>query len=110
MDHTESTYGGADRRRHRMYVTRNTEYHLRDGICVAVRDRNTGRWLASHLALNRRVSGGVRFFPNGTAVPSGDGPKVGEALYFGEGGRELLTSVLCAVERPAKTVVHAYPV
>jgi hypothetical protein len=92
-----------------MYVTRNTEYHFRDGVCVAVRDRDSGRWLSSHLALNRRVSSGVRFASNGVALPSVQGPQVGEALYFGEGGRELVTSVLCAVERPEKVTVQTYP-
>jgi hypothetical protein len=30
-----------EKRRHRMYVTRNTEYHLKDDICVAVRKTTT---------------------------------------------------------------------
>ena len=33
------SFSGPDRRRHRVYVTKNTEYHFRDGFCVAVRDR-----------------------------------------------------------------------
>src|SRR6187549_387121 len=44
-------YEGTERRRHRVYMTRNTEYHFRDGVCVAVRDRRTGDWLPGHLAL-----------------------------------------------------------
>lgn len=91
-----------------MYVTRNTEYHFRGDRCVAVRDRRTGRWLESHLAMDRRLAGGVRFFDNGTAVPSGESPKVGEALYFGDEGRELITSILASIERPTKEVVRRY--
>ena len=105
----KGSYNGRDRRRHRMYVTRNTEYLFRDERCIAVRDRATGNWLPAHLAVNRTVSGGVRFQPNGTAVPSFDGPQVGEALYFGEHGRELVTSLLCAIERPQKELVVSYP-
>jgi hypothetical protein len=91
-----------------MYVTRNTEYHFRGDRCVAVRDRRTGRWLDSHLAMDRKLAGGVRFFDNGTAVPSGEDPKVGEALYFGDEGRELITSILSSIERPRKELVMRY--
>jgi len=92
-----------------MYVTRNTEYHFRDAICIAVRDRRTGTWLPSHLALCRTVTGRVRFQPNGVAIPHGGDPEVGEALYFGDEGRELVTSLLLAIERPQKTLVESYP-
>jgi len=101
-------YRGPERRVHRMYVTRNTEYHFRAERCVAVRDRRTGTWLDSHLAIDRTLAGGVRFFDNGTAIPSCDEPKVGEALYFDEDGRELITSVLSSIERPTKDVVACY--
>lgn len=105
------TYQGKERRRHRMYITRNTEYHFRDNLCVAVRDRKTNTWLESHLALHRKLTGGVRVLPNGTAIPVEQPPEVGEALYFSdEEGRELITSRLCTVERPAKRVVETYPV
>jgi hypothetical protein len=92
-----------------MFVTRNTEYHFRDSVCVAVRDRRSGTWLPSHLALARQVTGRVRFQPNGVAIPQGGEPQVGEALYFGDDGRELVTSLLLAVERPEKTLVSGYP-
>jgi hypothetical protein len=102
-------YSGPDRRRHKMYVTRNTEYHFRDDVCVAVRDRRTGSWLPAHLALSRTISGGVRFYTNGTLVPSNSEPQIGEALYFGSDGRELVTSMLCGVHRPPKQLVEQYP-
>jgi len=103
------TYRGPDRRVHRMYVTRNTEYHLRGEVCVAVRDRRTGRWLPSHLAIHRRLAGGVRIHPNGAAVPSCDDPRVGDALYFDGDERELVTSLLSSIERPSRDLVRAYP-
>jgi hypothetical protein len=102
-------YLGPERRRHSMYVTRNTEYHFRDGVCVAVRDRGTGSWLPAHLAVSRRLSGSVRVTANGTWVPAPDGPTPGEALYFGDDGRELITSALASVERPPRDVVRSYP-
>jgi hypothetical protein len=100
---------GPDRRRHRVYVTRNTEYHFRDGFCVAVRDRRTGEFLAGHLAIRRRLHGGLKFYVNGAIVPNPGDPSPGEALYFAAGGRDLVTSPLERVERPAKALVAAYP-
>ena len=102
-------YRGNERRQHRMYVTRNTEYHFRGQTCVAVRDRKTGQFLASHLAVERRLSGAVKYQRNGTAIPSDAPPQVGEALYFADGGRELVTSLCSSIERPERQLVASYP-
>jgi hypothetical protein len=114
-----SSYGGPERRRHRVFVTRNTEYHFRDGFCIAVRDRRTGDFLEGHLALRRRVNGGLRFFSNGGIAPNGGEPQPGESLYFSsderaapggaERSRELVTSPLESVERPPRALIDAYP-
>jgi hypothetical protein len=82
---TNPEYLGEERRRHRVYMTRNTEYHFRDGFCVAVRDRRTGEWLPGHLALRRQLFGGLKFFLNGGLLPNPGEPQIGEALFFGEG-------------------------
>jgi hypothetical protein len=112
-------YRGPERRRHRVFVTRNTEYHFRDGFCIAVRDRRTGDFLEGHLALQRRVTGGLRFFSNGGISPNGGEPQPGESLYFAGNSkdpeaseakqRELVTSPLESVERPSRDLVEAYP-
>ena len=102
-------FSGPDRRRHRVYVTKNTEYHFRDGYCVAVRDRRSGDFLHGHLALRRRVHGGLRFFLNGAIVPNPGDPRAGEALYFASEGRDLVTSPVEEVTRPHKEIVDAYP-
>ncbi len=98
-----------ERRRHRVYVTRNTEYHFRDGFCIAVRDRRSGDFLPGHLAIKRRLHGGLKFFPNGAIVPNPGDPRPGEALYFAADGRDLVTSPLERVDRPMKALVEAYP-
>lgn len=98
-----------ERRRHRVYVTRNTEYHFRDGFCVAVRDRRTGDFLPGHLALQRRAAGGLKFFANGGIVPNAGEPKTGEALFFAADGRDLVTSPIESIDRPSKALVQAYP-
>ena len=97
-----------DRRRHRIYVTRNTEYHVRDGFCVAVRDRRSGEFLRGHLARGRRVQGGLRFLP-GSIVPHVGEPETGDCLYFSADGRDLVTSSLLEVGRPSKELTQAYP-
>ena len=104
-----SRYGGVERRRHRVYVTRNSEYHFRDGLCVAVRDRSSGQWVPGHVALNRPVTGSLMFFPNGGIRPSLGSPRVGEALFFATGGRDVVTSPLLEVGRPEKPLVESYP-
>jgi hypothetical protein len=108
---TESarSYGGVERRRHRVYVTRNSEYHFRDGLCVAVRDRASGKWVPGHVALNRPVTGSLKFFPNGGIRPSVGSPQLGEALFFATGGRDVVTSPLLEVGRPEKPLVDSYP-
>ncbi len=101
--------GASERRHHRVYVTKNTEYHFRDGYCVAVRDRRTGEFLHGHLALRRRIHGGIKFYLNGAIVPNPGDPRPGEALYFATGGRDLVTSPLETIERPSKEIAAAYP-
>lgn len=106
-------YEGPDRRRHRTIVTRNTEYHLRDDTVVAVRDRESKRWMAGHLALSLKMQGGVRFYDNGAAVPTLEGPAPGDAMFFSYKSdtghnRELITSKIEAVRRTPKRDVLAY--
>lgn len=105
----DTEFKGPERRRHRVYVTRNTEYHFRDGFCVAVRDRKSGSFVPGHLALRRRFNGGIRFYLNGAIVPNLGDPKPGEALFFSHSGRDLITSPVETIDRPAKDVVQAYP-
>ena len=74
-----------------------------------MRSRRTGEFLQGHLALNRRVVGGIRFFSNGSIAPNPGEPKIGEAIYFETGGRDLLTSPLESIERPSREIVARYP-
>ena len=106
-------YEGTERRQHRLVVTRNTEYHLKGDVCVAVRDRTSKRWSEGHLAVSKRVEGGVRFYDNGAVVPSLDPLGVGDAMFFtyrtdrGE-DRQLITSRIEAIERTPKKDVLTY--
>ncbi|GAC1352826.1 MAG: hypothetical protein NVS3B20_25660 [Polyangiales bacterium] len=97
-----------ERRQHRVLVTRNTEYHFRNKLCIAVRDRRSGEFLPGHLALKRNMAGGVHRLSNGTLIPREEEPSVGEAIYFLADGLDLVTSPLIRVERPAKEIVKTY--
>jgi hypothetical protein len=102
------SYEGSDRRVHRVFVTRNTEYHVRAELCVAVRDRGLGRWREDHPAVGRRLAGALKHV-HGGIIPTLDRPEVGHSVYFRRGDRDLVTSVVERIERPAREVVAAYP-
>ena len=86
-----------ERRHHRMMITRNTEYHLRDGECVGVRDRRSMSWLLDHPALRGVLLGGMdrrsRLFQR---------PIPGTRLLFAKGSKDVLTSPLTDEDRPEK--------
>ena len=48
-------YEGPERRIHNVFLTRNREYHVRKGTCVAVRDRKTGAWISNHEAIGMEL-------------------------------------------------------
>jgi len=98
-----------ERRIHTVYVTRNTEYHVRRQVCVAVRDRRSGQWLRSHQALSSTVRGALKFTVRGAIDPNPGKPREGECLYFSEAGRDLVTSAIVAVQRPERDIVVSYP-
>lgn len=110
------SYTGTERRRHRVFITRNTEYHVRDDVCVAVRDRQARKFKTAHMALNLKLQGAVSVNPNGVAIPEPNNPRVGAAIYFtfsqeelGGVERQIVTSRVESIERPAKSDVLQYP-
>ena len=99
-------YEGAERRIHRVFITHNTEYHLRRDRCVAVRDRRSGHWYSQHAALHRRVAGALAFMGGGSLRVREEFPKVGECLCFD--GIELVTSEVLNIARPDRDAVSVY--
>ncbi len=96
-----------DRRIHKVFVTRNTEYHVRRDVCVAVKDRRTGRWIEGHIAIRKKMEGSIRYNENGL-FPNVGTPELGDAIYFRNGERDLITSRLEAIERPEREIVASY--
>lgn len=108
------SYKGNERRIHKVYFTRNTEYHIKDGVCVAVRDRLSNKFRPAHIALNLRLEGGVKIYPNGAVVPNIEQPGVGDAIFFNQlcvdgEYRQIVTSRLEKIDRPPKRDVLSYP-
>jgi hypothetical protein len=101
-------YNGPERRIHRVFVTRNTEYHVRKDTCVGVRDRQSGEWLSAHFATNLPVAGAIRFFESGALSANPGLPQIGESIYFEAMGRDLVTSAVVSVERPRADLVEQY--
>lgn len=99
-------YEGPERRVHHVYVTRNTEYHVRKGVCVAVKQRSEKDFLPVHQALRMKVGGHVKV---GTYLPLPGTPKLGTRIYFENEVGDVLTSPVVAIVRPTKAVVATYP-
>jgi hypothetical protein len=89
-----------ERRRHRIFTTKHTEYHLRDDECVAVRDRGSGLWLLDHAALRLRA---LRLPPVGKGTDW-----VGRRIQFWSSRMDVLTSPVMEVARPARDHLPAY--
>ena len=102
-------YKGPERRIHKVFVTRNTEYHTRNKVCVGVRDRGTGAWMTQHLALNRNLCGAIKFTRGGMR-PNAGPPRKGESLYFHGDDIDVVTSMLVTIERPPKRIVESYSI
>lgn len=97
-----------ERRVHTVYVTRNTEYHVRAGVCVAVRPRGGEAWRLDHPAVGRSVAGSLRWRGTGL-LPHSEPPAAGDAIYFRKEERDLITSRVERVERPGRDLVASYP-
>ena len=104
----EEVFRGQERRRHRVFFTLNSEYHVRDGRVVAVRGRASGRWVEGHAAIGMEVRGHVE--PDGLVPKLGD-PRPGQRLYLARAGlsHDIVTSAVVSIGRPAQEIVATYP-
>lgn len=83
-----------------MFVTRNTEYHLRLDECVGVRDLETGVWQRDHAALRLHA---IQLPPIGH-----DHSWVGRRLQFWGRGTDVVTSPVLDVGRPEQDDILRY--
>jgi len=81
---------------YRVFLTRNSEYHVRGHVCFGVRDRRNGEWPSRHWALGQHLASA---FPDHTGKMCSLGsPVVGEPLWFAAEAGPHCTSVLLAIE------------
>lgn len=90
-----------ERRRHKLYITRNTEYHFRDDECVGVKDLQTGKWKRWHRALRGRLIGFMD-----RKHETFEKPVRGGRLHLVSAGStrtfHVLTSPLVQIKRPKR--------
>lgn len=99
-------YQGPERRIHKVFVTTNTEYHLRRTRVVAVRDLRTGQWKSDHESLGSNLVASLRNAGNGGfKVNVGADADLGARLCFDV---DVVTSPLLAIERPPREIVNQY--
>lgn len=79
---------------------------MRAGRVIGVRAVDSGAWIENHDALDMEVRGHVE--PD-MAVPLPGPPAPGARLYLAGGDRDVVTSVVTAIERPPKSLVAQYP-
>lgn len=101
-----AAFAGPERRHHKLFVTRNTEYHVRDGRVVAVRKRGSGEWVRTHSSLGMEIKGKVE---KDSLVPLPGEPQEGDRLYLASDHKDMVTSTVVSVERPPKEIVAIYP-
>ncbi|KIG12847.1 hypothetical protein DB30_00965 [Enhygromyxa salina] len=89
-----------DRRRHCVFFTKHTEYHLRDAECVGVRDRSSGEWMLKHAAL-RLMALAIPELPDSEVW-------IGQRIHFWGRDTDVLTSPVVAVRRPSIDEVFDY--
>jgi hypothetical protein len=103
----QTSYHGPERRIHKVYVTENTEYHVRRNVCVAVKARTPDAdWVEENRAIQMLLAG--HFKPEST-LPMPGPPQVGFRMYFANGANDIITSPVVAIVRPPRDVVAQYP-
>jgi hypothetical protein len=112
MDTAKPEYSGPERRRRRVYVTQNHEYHCNDGVCIAVRDTQASHFVPRHAAIGKKVTGALVLGGRGVVsmfLPEEVAP--GRRIYFSvdvQDPNAVMTSALKSIERPSRALVAEY--
>ncbi len=84
---------------YRVFLTRNTEYHVRGHVCFGIRDRRSGCWAPQHWALGKPLASA---FPDAQGrMCSISSPQLGEPLWLLTESGPHRTSPLLAIEERA---------
>jgi len=99
-----------EKRRHKLYVTKNTEYHVKDNVCVGIRNRATGDWIMVSRAIGAVLIGGLHQagehevnFSSYPWLEKGDC-----LLFITDGGHDIVTTRVEQVDRPSRQSIRYY--
>lgn len=90
-------YEGPERRVHIIFRTKNREYHVRAGRCVAVRNIDTMVWISNHEAIGMKL--------DDEKPPE---HYIERSLVFASPYAKMRTSKVITVERPGRQTVDTY--
>lgn len=103
-----SRRGFVERRRHKVYITKNTEYHLRNDTCVGIKSCRDGSWIRDGKILMAKLVGAVERVAELAEHLVGI-PEVGKYLLFvSDEGEFIVTTKLENIDRPPKEAVSNY--
>jgi len=99
-----------EKRKNKMFVTRNTEYHVRDDVCVAVKKLDSGDWLMHSKALGARLIATLSVTPKRTkGICSVFWPEVGDHLVmYNTMGEDIITTRIRKIKRPPPHCLRYY--
>jgi hypothetical protein len=90
------------------YITKNSEYLVRAGVCIEVRARDSSELRSGHAAVEQVIVARVRRRrEGGHDVLVGGTPEVGDSLLLGAPEHGVLTSAVHRIESPAVDDVWA---
>ena len=93
-------YKGPERRKHNIFVTENSEYHMRGKRCIGVRHRDSGSWDQDHAVLGTDLIASI-----GKGINFKTPPTIGERLCF---SGDILTSQVIGSRRPSVDTASHY--
>jgi hypothetical protein len=88
----------------KLYVTYRSEYLMLRDLCVGVRDRRTGAWVALHAAACSQVLGTLSSREQTRAQPCVQ-PRVGERVALYASARRIITGAIVAVEAASPQLI-----
>lgn len=98
-------YTGPDRRIHRIFVTRNSEYHVRRGVCIAVRRLTDPELTVEHPAIGSSVVAGIGYCEERGCRAYYGMPEAGDQICF---SNDVLSSPVRKLARPSRELVATY--
>ncbi|MEK7706260.1 MAG: hypothetical protein AAB426_14970 [Myxococcota bacterium] len=91
---------------HHVLITANSEYHVTDGVCIAVRDHRSGEWRPSHCAVGGRIVGTLRGSMQGIHPVDASTPTTGDRVIF---STDVVTSPVRSLRTEGPEAFDSYP-